>query len=136
MSGSRQGTVYLTNISGSPIIPTAGHKAIYTQTDGVFAIDSAGTSVRLDDYGLIQDVSGALTDLISGGAIALFHGNATVPINNSVVSITHDPVSLTSAYPVVSIKVPDNNSIVYPLSVTSRTTTGFDVLLGGATDVS
>jgi hypothetical protein len=141
MSGLRQGTVYLTDQSASPITPQPNHKALYTLAEGVFVIDAAGNSVRLDDYSLIQSVSGALSTEISAGlssqAVALWQGNVTIPSGQYVIPVSYTPaVNLTDAYPVVSLKGPASDSIIYPLSIINRTTTGFQVVLGGAPDVS
>lgn len=137
MSGSRQGTVYLTDVATSPILPLAEHKALFTRSEGVFAVDSVGNEVRLDDYQLIQDVSGSLSSIISGQSVALWQGSVPVPEGQNVVTVTYSPsVDVTGAYPVVTLVGPDDASVIYPLSINDRTTTSFDVVLGGSPDVS
>jgi len=137
MSGSRQGTTYLSDVVGSPILPASDHKTLFTRDDGVFVVNSAGIEVRLDDYQLIQSISGSLSSAISGQAVALWQGSKIVNIDESQVSISYTPeVALTDAYPVVSLIGPDANAVIYPLSVISRTVTGFDVIIGGAPDIA
>jgi hypothetical protein len=134
MAGSRQGHNYFSDVATVPQLPLAGHKALFTQTDGVFVVDSAGKIVRLDDYDLIHSISGALSAEISGQAVALMQGNVGVNSGQVSASIAHTEISLTAAYPIVSLKGPDATSVIYPLSITNRSTTGFDVVLGGAPD--
>jgi hypothetical protein len=136
MSGSRQGTTYFSDVVGSPLLPVADHKALFTRAEGVFVLDSAGNEVRLDDYQLIQDISGSLNASITGQAVAMWQGSILVPEGQSVVTVTYSPaVDITGAYPVVTLVGPNDNSVIYPLSINDRTTTSFDVVLGGAPDV-
>jgi poly(3-hydroxybutyrate) depolymerase len=135
MAGLRKGTIYLTDQS-IPQTPTANHKALYTLPTGVFVKDSSGNSVRLDDYDLIQSISGSLSYAISASYVSIYQGTLPVSTSGNIVSVIHSPINLSTTYPVVSLLCPSNDSIIYPLSVLSRTTTGFNIGLGGVPDQS
>lgn len=136
MAGARIGTVYLTDQGTTPVNPNPTHKTLFTNTAGVWVLDPAGVTHRLDNYDTIVDVSGALAAQISGaGAVTLLQGVVSVPINNNLVSISHATIPTSACYPVVTLLTPNTSSIIYPISISNRTTSGFDVVLGGAPDV-
>lgn len=138
MAGAKNGLTYFSDVASSPLSSSIqpGHKALFTMNPGVFVADSSGGIVRLDDYGLIQDVSGALSSVISGQSVGIWQGNIGVNSGINKVSVSHSTVSLTGAYPIVTLKGPSDTSVIYPLIITNRNTTGFDIVLGGTPDVS
>lgn len=77
MAGQKDGFVYFRDINTDPVssVVTTGHKALYTLNDGVFVINASGVIVRLDDYQLIHDVSGALASAIA----AISNDNSASP---------------------------------------------------------
>jgi hypothetical protein len=100
----------------------------------VFVVDTLGNSVRLDDYDLIQSVSAALSQEISAGAVALYQGKLDLNTSQYRYTVNHSSVDTSSIFPVATLVGPTSAAIVYPLFVTNRQATSFDVVLSGIPD--
>jgi hypothetical protein len=135
MAGLHKGTVYLSDQGSVPAGTTPNHKTLFTQADGVFVVDDLGNSVRLDDYKLIQSVSAALLTDISATAVYLQQG--TVPVSNTnIYTISHVDVDTTKIFPVATLIAPDSSAVIYPIIITNRTTSSFDVVLSDTPYIS
>jgi hypothetical protein len=131
MAGLKDGFTYFRDLSNVPstseIVP--GHKALFTLNDGVFVIDSAGNQVRLDDYQLIHDVSGALSASISAHSAVVYRGSFDLDTNNFVYTVPHATVVIENTSPLVTLTSPSNTSVLYVTAIRNRTTNSFDVVL-------
>jgi hypothetical protein len=103
MAGAKNGLTYFTNVLTPPLSSgiQPGHKAMFTMDPGVFVEDSSGNIVRLDDYGLIQDVSGSLTSITNyiSGAVDLLGSRVTtleISANNHEVRIDNIESSIST----------------------------------------
>jgi len=96
-------------------------------------------------YTTITDVSSnlhAYTDSVSASiaanVVAMFDGG-TVTCSTIAYHypITHRPlVSVSDAFPIVSLTVPTSTSVLYVQGITERTTSGFKVILSDVPDVA
>lgn len=136
MAGLHKGTIYLSDQGALPTGTTPNHKTLFTQSTGVFVIDNAGNTVRLDDYDLIQSVSAALSNDISATAVSLYQGKLDLNTSAYRYTVNHSTVDTSSVHPVVSLVGPTSGAIVYPLFITNRQATSFDVVLSGVPDAT
>jgi len=113
--------------------------AISSYIESQIASISSGSTLAnsLTAYTLLTTTA-ALTSNLQNQINAMSGNSALPPIysgsilcdpNSKVFHVTHDPIILSQATPVVSLVTPNSASIIYVQGITNRTTTGFDIVL-------
>lgn len=120
MPGIRQGYNYFTDVSIAPQTEdiVAGHKALYTKSDGLYMKDSTGVEVKLASS---SDISGSLLNFQQGAQ--------ALTTSNYVYSVSHNNISVDDTKVLVNVRIPSSTSVLYTASVRNRTATSFEIVL-------
>lgn len=82
---------------------------------------------------LLVNDSPISSESVSG---AVYQGSELCNTSDSVYTISHDSVDISSIYPQVSLTIPTSSSLIYAQGITNRSSTSFDVILSGTPESS